>query len=110
MIALRTSLARYTRRVPARSIDDLSAPAMSSHTALFIRYVRREKSEDSKVSNEAKGERVLRGGRRNRRVLNHSFLYVGVLTTSPPPRPVINSRTAFPGSYITVKGTRSRAR
>lgn len=69
--------------------------------ALFIRYVHREKSgfESFSMGKEGGilGGKGGGGGERNRRVLNHSFLYVGVLTTSPPPQPVINSRTAFSG-------------
>jgi len=89
---------------------DLSAPLMS--VDLFIKFVRREKSRfesflrGGRISGEGRG-----GGERNRRVLNHSFLYVGVLTTSPPPQPVINSQTAFSGIlYHSVVKREPRAR
>lgn len=91
-------IGRYPRLFPAKSID-LSAPPMS--VALFIRYARREKSGFESFQERESGfsRKTAKVEERegNRRVLNHSFLYVGVLTTSPPPQPVINSRTAFSG-------------
>jgi len=93
-------IGRYPGLFRMKSID-LSAPLMS--VALFITGTFTARNPDSKVSSLFERRREVLdgkgggGGERNRRVLNHSFLYVGVLTTSPPLQPVINSRTAFSG-------------